>query len=208
MFAEDRTFHLPEGRLAVVLVAGTGRSVPAGAIGKLAHRLVREGRSVAVGTSDTQRTKVMAEWAQRAGAHPVDNSSRPWTPVAAAVEGARGHDVLLLEAIRPARRGQPRLSTPEVRRAVEAAAGRPPDVVVLVLDAATVAHVVPQARALVHADVPSGVLLTGMGLASTKATALRVREALGLPVWFVATGEGLEDLEAFEPRAYASSLVR
>jgi fused signal recognition particle receptor len=80
--------------------------------------------------------------------------------------------------------------------------------VILVLDAATVAHVVPQARALVQADVPTGVLLTGMDLASTRATALRVREALGLPVWFVATGPGLEDLEPFEPRAYASSLVQ
>jgi fused signal recognition particle receptor len=116
--------------------------------------------------------------------------------------------VLLLEAVRPARRGQPRLGPAEVRRAVEAAAGRPPDAVVVVLDAATVAHVIPQARGLVQADLATGVLLMGMDLASTRATALRVREALGLPVWFVATGAGVEDLEPFEPRTYASSLVR
>jgi fused signal recognition particle receptor len=205
MFRGDPPFHLPEGRPAIVLVAAQGRGVAAATAGKLAHRLTQEGRSVGVATADPGRMKEIAQWATRAGADPID-VGQAGTRVAAAMEAARtrGRDVLILDVGRA-----PRQDPAVVRRAVEITAGRPPDVVVLGLQATVVIHVLPQSRALADAVGATGLVLTELDMAAApSAAAASAREALGLPVWFLASGQAVDDLEPFDPRAYAASLLR
>jgi fused signal recognition particle receptor len=205
MFRGDPAFHLPEGRPAIVLVVAQGRGVAATTAGKLAHRLTKEGRSVGVATADPGRVKEIAQWATRAGAEPIDEG-QPGTRVAASVEAARtrGRDVLILDVGRA-----PRQDPAVVRRAVEITAGRPPDAVVLGLQATVVTHVLPQSRVLSDAVGATGLVLTDLDMATApSAAAATAREALGIPVWFLAAGQAVDDLEPFEPRAYAASLLR
>jgi fused signal recognition particle receptor len=96
----------------------------------------------------------------------------------------------------------------KVRRVLEKAAGRPPDEVLLVLDATTGQNGIAQAQAFTEAAGVTGIVLTKMDGTARGGIVLAVREELRTPVKFVGTGEKLEDLQTFDPKAYAESLVR
>jgi fused signal recognition particle receptor len=95
----------------------------------------------------------------------------------------------------------------KVRRVLEKAAGRPPDETLLVLDATTGQNGIAQARAFTEAVEVTGVALTKLDGTAKGGVVLAVREELGVPVKLVGVGEGLEDLEPFDPRAFATRLV-
>jgi fused signal recognition particle receptor len=90
---------------------------------------------------------------------------------------------------------------------LEKASGRPPDETLLVLDATTGQNGIAQARAFTDAVEVTGVALTKLDGTAKGGVVLSVREQLGVPVKLVGTGEGLDDLEPFEPRAFADRLL-
>jgi fused signal recognition particle receptor len=215
IFEGDPGFSLPEG-LGIVLIVGVNGTGKTTTIGKLAHRLAGQGRSVAVANSDTFRAAAgeqVAEWARRAGADLVaqERGADPGAVAFDAVEAARarGRDVLIVDTAGRLHSKQPLMDElAKVKRVVEKAAGRPPDEILLVVDATTGQNGLAQARAFAEAVGVTGVVLTKMDGTARGGIVLSVREDLGLPVKFVATGEKLEDLRPFDPRSFADALVR
>jgi fused signal recognition particle receptor len=198
----------------VVGVNGTGKTTT---IGKLAHRLKTEGRSVAVANSDTFRAAAgeQAEaWVQRAGADLVAAQQRGADPGAVVFDSvesarARGHDVLIVDTAGRLHSRQPLMDElAKVRRVLEKAAGRAPNEVLLVLDATTGQNGIAQAKGFTEAAGVTGIVLTKMDGTARGGIVLAVRGELGTPVMFVGTGEKLEDLQPFDPKSYAESLVR
>jgi fused signal recognition particle receptor len=217
VFGADPAFTLPADGLGVVLVVGVNGTGKTTTIGKLAHRLKTEGRSVAVANSDTFRAAAgeQAEaWVQRAGADLVAAQQRGADPGAVAFDSieaarARGHDVLIVDTAGRLHSRQPLMDElAKVRRVLEKAAGRSPDEVLLVLDATTGQNGISQAKGFSEAAGVTGIVLTKMDGTARGGIVLAVREELGTPVKFVGTGEKLEDLQPFEPKSYAESLVR
>jgi len=96
----------------------------------------------------------------------------------------------------------------KVRRVLEKASGRPVDEVLLVLDATTGQNGIAQARAFAEAVGVTGLVLTKMDGTARGGIVLAVREELGVPVKLVGTGEGIGDLEKFDPQSFAARLVR
>jgi fused signal recognition particle receptor len=90
---------------------------------------------------------------------------------------------------------------------LEKAAGRPPDETLLVLDATTGQNGIAQARAFTDAVQVTGVALTKLDGTAKGGVVLAVREVLGVPVKLIGVGEGLGDLEPFEPQAFANRLL-
>jgi fused signal recognition particle receptor len=215
LFQGDPRFALSHD-LGVVLVVGVNGSGKTTTIGKLAHRLATEGRSVAVANSDTFRAAAgeqVAEWARRAGADLVtqERGADPGAVAFDAVEAARarGRDALIVDTAGRIHSKQPLMDElAKVERVVTKAAGRGPDEVLLVLDATTGQNGLAQARAFAEAVGVTGVVLTKMDGTARGGIVLSVREDLGLPVKFVATGEKLGDLHPFDPRSFADGLVR
>ena len=215
IFQGDPPFAVP-GDLGIVVVVGINGSGKTTTIGKLAHRLAADGRSVAVANSDTFRAAAgeqVAEWARRAGADLVaqERGADPGAVAFDAVEAARarGRDVLIVDTAGRLHSKRPLMDElAKVERVVTKAAGRPPDEVLLVLDATTGQNGLAQARAFADAVGVTGVVLTKMDGTARGGIVLSVREDLGLPVKFVATGEKLGDLHPFDPRSFADSLVR
>jgi fused signal recognition particle receptor len=217
VFGADPAFSLPSDGLGVVLVVGVNGTGKTTTIGKLAHRLKTEGRSVAVANSDTFRAAAgeQAEaWVQRAGADLVAAQERGADPGAVAFDSveaarARGHDVLIVDTAGRLHSRQPLMDElAKVRRVLEKAAGRSPDEVLLVLDATTGQNGIAQAKGFTEAAGVTGIVLTKMDGTARGGIVLAVREELGTPVKFVGTGEKLEDLRPFDPTSYAESLVR
>jgi fused signal recognition particle receptor len=217
VFDGDPGFALPSEELGVVVVVGVNGSGKTTTIGKLAHRLKAEGRSVAVANSDTFRAAAgeqVEEWARRAGADVVAAQARGADPGAVAYDAveaarARGRDVVIVDTAGRLHSKQPLMDElAKLRRVLERSAGRPPDEVLLVLDATTGQNGIAQAQAFTEAAGVTGIVLTKMDGTARGGIVLAVREELGTPVKFVGTGEKLEDLQIFDPKAYAESLVR
>ena len=60
-----------------------------------------------------------------------------------------------------------------------------------------------------HAAVPlTGLVITKLDGTAHGGSVVAVRRAVPVPIRFVGTGEGLDDLEVFDAEAYARRLVR
>jgi fused signal recognition particle receptor len=213
-FSGDPGLRAPDG-LAVVMVVGVNGTGKTTTIGKLAHHLRGQGRSVAVANSDTFRAAAgeqLSVWAERAGADLVsqERGSDPGAVAFDAVEAARArdHDVLIVDTAGRLHSRKPLMDElQKVGRVLEKAAGKPPDEVLLVMDATTGQNGIAQARTFTEAVGVTGIALTKLDGTAKGGVVLAIREELRLPVKLVGTGEGIEDLEAFDPERYAASLV-
>jgi fused signal recognition particle receptor len=213
-FEGDPGLSLP-GPLAVVVVVGVNGTGKTTTIGKLAHHFRERGRSVALAQSDTFRAAAgeqLSVWAERAGAELVaqERGADPGAVAHDAVEAARarGRDVLIVDTAGRIHTKRPLMDElTKVRRVLEKAAGKPPDEVLLIVDATTGQNGISQARRFVEAVGVTGIALTKLDGTARGGIVVAIREELGVPVKVVGTGEGIEDLAVFEPKAFARSLV-
>jgi fused signal recognition particle receptor len=212
---DDTDLHLPGDRLGVVMVVGVNGSGKTTTIGKLAARLARDGKKVSLAGSDTFRAAASEQldvWARRAGAQMI-GQERGADPGAVAFDAvksatARGMDVLIVDTAGRLHTKAPLMDElQKVRRVIEKAAGQAPDETLLVLDATTGQNGIAQARAFTDAVEVTGVALTKLDGTAKGGVVLAVREQLGVPVKLIGMGEGLEDLQPFEARAFAERLI-
>lgn len=213
-FEDDPPWAPPSGSPGVVMVVGVNGTGKTTTIGKLAHALRKEGRSVSLANSDTFRAAAaeqLTTWADRAGAQLVAQA-RGADPGAVAFDAvqaakARGTDVLIVDTAGRLHTRQPLMEElAKVKRVLEKAGGRV-DEVLLVLDATTGQNGIAQARGFTEAVDVTGVVLAKMDGTARGGVALAVREELGVPVKLIGTGEGVDDLEPFDARAFARRLV-
>jgi fused signal recognition particle receptor len=214
VFERDGPRPLPK-ELAVLLVVGVNGTGKTTTIGKLAHRL-KGRRTVAVANSDTFRAAAgeqLETWAGRAGVEVLAAQQRGSDPGAVAFDAvksaeAKGKDVLIVDTAGRLQSRKPLMDElAKVRRVVEKAAGKPPDEVLLVLDATTGQNGISQAKEFTEAAGATGIVLTKLDGTARGGVVLAIREQLGVPVRYVGTGEKIEDLEEFDPRRFAESLV-
>jgi fused signal recognition particle receptor len=170
---------------------------------------------VSLANSDTYRAAAAEQldvWAKRAGV-PLVSQERGADPGAVAFDAvqaarARGMDVLIVDTAGRLHTAQPLMDElRKVRRVLEKANGRPPDEVLLVLDATTGQNGIAQATAFTEAVDVTGVALTKFDGTAKGGVLLAVRERLGVPVKLVGVGERLDDLEVFDPRAFADRIL-
>jgi fused signal recognition particle receptor len=214
VFQGDGPSQLPEG-LAVVMVVGVNGTGKTTTIGKLAHHL-KGRREVAVANSDTFRAAAgeqLDTWAQRAGVQVLAGQERGSDPGAVAFDAvkaaeSRGKDVLIVDTAGRLQSRKPLMDElSKVRRVIEKAAGRPPHEVLLVLDASTGQNGIAQAREFKDAAGVTGIALTKLDGTAKGGVVVAIREQLGVPVRYVGIGEKIEDLQDFDPKAFAESLV-
>jgi len=214
ILGEDGALRLPSGRLGVVLVVGVNGAGKTTTIGKLAARLAREGRKVSVANTDTFRAAASEQldaWAKRANVQLIaqQRGADPGAVAFDAVESARARDVdvLIVDTA-----GRLHTRTPlmeelkKVKRVLEKAAGHV-DEVLLVLDATTGQNGIAQAEAFASAVDVTGVALAKLDGTARGGIVLAVREGLGVPVKLVGTGERIDDLQAFDSRAFAERIL-
>jgi fused signal recognition particle receptor len=214
VLAGDHDLEIRPGRLNVIMVVGVNGSGKTTSIGKLAGRLSNAGYTVSLANSDTFRaaaSEQLSIWADRTGAHLV-SQSRGADPGAVAFDAvraatARGSDVLIVDTA-----GRLHTRTPlmdelqKVRRVLEKAHGSV-DEVLLVIDGTTGQNGIQQARVFTEAVGVTGVVLTKLDGTARGGIVVAVRDELDVPVKLVGTGEATDDLEPFDPHAFAAALV-
>jgi fused signal recognition particle receptor len=194
----------------VVGVNGTGKTTT---IGKLAADLRERGHTVALAAADTFRAAAdeqLTIWAERAGAQLVKHQHGA-DPGAVAFDAshyarARGLDVLIVDTA-----GRLHTKTPlmdelgKIKRVLEKEGAVQESL--LVLDATAGQNGLAQAREFTSAAGVTGAVLTKLDGSAKGGIALAVERELDLPIKLIGVGEGIDDLEAFDPKSYVDALL-
>ncbi len=203
------------GAPRVILVVGVNGSGKTTSIAKLARREMAENRRVLLVAGDTFRAAAIEQlqvWGERLGA-PVIAQQHGADPGAVAFDGvaaakSRGVDTVIIDT---AGRLQTRTSLMDelrkVRRVVERTGDAADITVLLALDATTGQNGLSQAREFMGAVGVDGVILTKVDGTSKGGIAIAIRREFGVPVTYIGTGEGIDDLEPFDARAFVTALL-
>lgn len=199
----------------VILVIGVNGAGKTTFIGKLAALMQARGKRTLVGAGDTFRAGAIDQlrmWAERSGAEFIGAS--PGTDPASVAFNAidagitRGSDVVIIDT---AGRLHTSAGLMEELRKIHRVIGKripgAPHETLLVLDATIGQNALVQARTFAASVAVTGLVMTKLDGSARGGIVLAVREALGIPVKFIGTGETMADIEPFNPVAFANELV-
>ncbi|GLC26494.1 signal recognition particle-docking protein FtsY [Roseisolibacter agri] len=199
----------------VILVIGVNGAGKTTFIGKLAAHFRKQGKRVLVGAADTFRAGAIDQlrlWAERTGADFV--ASKPGTDPAAVAFDAidagvtRGADVVIVDtAGRLHTSGGLMDEMKKVHRVIGKRMEGAPHETLLVLDGTIGQNAVQQAKQFSEAVPITGLVVTKLDSTAKGGVVVAVHEALDLPVKFIGVGEAADDLEAFDPAAFARELT-
>ncbi len=200
---------------SVVLLVGVNGSGKTTTAGKLASYFLREGRSVILAAADTYRAAAIEQlkaWGERAGVrvvastHGSDSAALVFDAIQAAK--ASGTNVVLVDT---AGRLHTKVNLMDELAKVQRVVGREieggPAEALLVLDAVMGQNGFAQAEVFGKAVPLSGVILTKFDNSAKGGIALSIAQKLRLPIRYVGLGEGIDDLELFNPRAFVEALL-
>ena len=199
---------------SVILVIGVNGVGKTTTIGKLAARFRTEGKKVVLGAADTFRAAAIEQleiWAERAGADIVkhtqgaDPAAVVFDSIAAAK--ARGADVVICDtAGRLHNKKNLMDELAKISRIIDRELPDADKEVLLVLDATTGQNAVNQAREFKNAAGITGIVLTKLDGTARGGGVLAIREDLDVPVKFIGVGEGVDDLQPFDPDDFARGI--
>ncbi len=199
----------------VVLFIGVNGSGKTTTLGKIAADLTGKGAKVLVVAGDTFRAAAVEQlkvWADRAGA---DFMSRPINSDAAglafdAVERARAqdYDVVLIDTAGRLQNKQGLMDElHKIIRVVKKVDPDAPHETLLVLDATVGRNALAQENIFGNQIGVSGIVMTKLDGTARGGVLVPVAQASDSPIKLIGVGEGIEDLQPFDARAFARSLV-
>jgi fused signal recognition particle receptor len=200
--------------LDVVLIVGVNGSGKTTSIAKLAYRYQQEGRRVLLAAADTFRAAAMDQlriWAERADVNIVTGpeGGDPGAVIFDALQAARsrGMDMVIADtAGRLHTQYNLMAELQKVRKVTAKNVEGAPHETLLVLDATTGQNALSQARHFQAAVEVTGAVLAKLDSTAKGGMVFAIARELGLPVRFVGTGEGLEDLAPFDADAFVEGL--
>jgi fused signal recognition particle receptor len=197
--------------LLVLGVNGVGKTTT---IGKLAKKLVDDGKKVILAAGDTYRaaaTEQLEEWGKRANVPVVKGKSGgdPSSVIFDAIKRGvdEGADVVILDTA-----GRLHSNTglmdelKKVRRVCDKAVPGAPHETWMVLDATTGQNAIAQAKTFKAEMEISGIVLTKLDGSSKGGVVLGICDELKVPVRYIGVGEKIGDLRPFDPAAFVDAL--
>lgn len=199
----------------VVLVVGVNGSGKTTSIAKLGQLFKNQGKSVLLGAGDTFRAAAADQleiWAGRNGAQIVrqqpgaDPAAVAYDAVDAGI--ARGVDVVLIDtAGRLHTQTNLMAELEKMRRVIERRLPGAPHETWLVLDGTNGQNAISQARLFTASVQVTGLIVAKLDGTARGGAVFGIKQALGLPVRYIGTGEQLDLIEAFEPEAFVDAIV-
>ncbi|NLC72822.1 MAG: signal recognition particle-docking protein FtsY [Ruminococcaceae bacterium] len=200
---------------SVILVVGVNGVGKTTTIGKLATKLVSEGKKVLLAAGDTFRAAAadqLSVWAERSGASIVKHNegSDPAAVVFDALHAAcaRNCDVVIIDTAGRLHNKQNLMNElSKIRRIISRELPESDVETLMVIDATTGQNGLIQSKLFAETAEISGLVLTKLDGTAKGGIVFAIAEELKLPVKFIGVGEQVDDLMPFEPRAFSEALI-
>lgn len=200
----------------VILVVGVNGVGKTTTIGKLAWQFKNAGKSVLLGAADTFRAAAVEQlkiWAKRVDV-PIVEKGMNVDPSSVAFEAVKigietGVDIVIIDT---AGRLQTKLNLmselSKIRRTTGKNLENAPHEVLLVLDASTGQNAIQQAKAFTEATEVTSLALTKLDGTAKGGVVIGISDMFKIPVKYIGVGEGIDDLQIFNPKEFIDSLFK
>lgn len=198
--------------LIVVGVNGVGKTT---SIGKLAHQIKGQGKTVLLAAADTFRAAAAEQlsiWAERAGVEIIKHQEGA-DPSAVIFDGIhaakkRNTDVLICDtAGRLHNRKNLMQELGKIFKVIDREYPEAQKEVLLVIDATTGQNAMNQAKVFKEVAPLTGIILTKLDGTAKGGVVLAISEELEIPVKFVGVGEQINDLQTFDATSFAEAML-
>ena len=199
----------------VVLFVGVNGSGKTTTLGKIAADLKARGAKVLIAAGDTFRAAAveqLAVWAERAGAAfvsaPTGSDAAGLAYDAYAKARAEGFDVVLIDTAGRLQNKQDLMDElTKMVRVLRKIDPEAPHEVLLVLDATVGRNAVIQENVFGNMIGVTGIVMTKLDGTARGGVLVPVAQASDSPIKLIGVGEGIDDLQPFDARAFSRSLV-
>lgn len=213
---ENHTLNIQPNQLTVMLFVGVNGVGKTTSIGKLANQYRLAGKKVLLAAADTFRAGAIDQlvvWGERAQVEVVRGKAGgdPAAVVFDALEKAKEQqaDILLVDT---AGRLQNKVNLmnelDKIKRVIQREVPDAPHEVLLVVDATTGQNAMIQAKQFKETTDVTGLVLTKLDGTAKGGIVIAIRNELHLPVKLVGLGEGINDLEVFNPNDFVIGLFK
>ena len=199
--------------IMVVGVNGVGKTTT---IGKLAHQLKKQGKSVVLGASDTFRAAAVDQlkiWAERVGV-PIVEQGMNADPASVAFDTlqsakAKGADVVIVDtAGRLHNKVNLMNELSKIKNVMKKVIPTAPHEILLVLDGSTGQNAYEQAKQFSLATEINALAITKLDGTAKGGVVIGISDQFKIPVKYIGVGEGVNDLQVFNKHEFVDSLFK
>jgi fused signal recognition particle receptor len=205
---------LSEKTPLVILMVGVNGSGKTTSIAKIADRFQKEGKTVLLAAADTFRaaaSEQLEEWGKRLGVNVIKHSegADPSAVIFDAIQSAKARNIDVLLCDTAGRLQTKKNLMSELEKMYKVINREFPDAdkeTLLVIDAATGKNALSQAQEFSQVAQITGIVLTKLDGTAKGGIVITIADMFEIPVKFIGTGEGIDDLEPFDPESFTEGL--
>ena len=198
----------------VILVIGVNGVGKTTSIGKLAAMNKVEGKKVLLAAADTFRAGAIDQlvvWSERAKVDIVKHGegSDPAAVVFDAINASKSRGVDLLICDTAGRLHNKKNLMDElgkINRIIDRELSNAHKETLLVLDGTTGQNAVIQAKQFMEVCPIDGIILTKLDGTAKGGVVISIKNTLNIPVKYIGVGEGIDDLQVFDPESFVEAL--
>lgn len=211
----EATWNTDGAKPCVILMVGVNGAGKTTTIGKLASKLVKEGKQVSLIAADTFRAAAVEQlcvWSERAhvrifsGPNGCDSAGLCYDGLKEAIK--QGDDVVFIDtAGRLQNKADLMDELKKIVRVIQKIIPDAPHQILLTIDATTGQNALSQVKTFKEIVPLSGLVVTKLDGSAKGGILVAVSQDSPLPVYFIGVGEQIEDLDVFNASDYAKSLL-
>ncbi len=200
---------------SVILVVGVNGVGKTTSIGKIANKLVKDGKKVVVAAADTFRAAAVEQleiWANRSNSVIVkkEEGADPASVVYDAIQKTNeiGADVLICDtAGRLHNKKYLMDELAKIKKVIEKELPDSSKEVLMVLDAETGQNAILQVKAFKETTDITGIVLTKLDGTAKGGVVLGIVDENKIPVKFIGVGEQIDDMEVFNSQEFLDAII-
>lgn len=210
----ERELAVPGEGIRVILVVGVNGSGKTTSIAKLAYDFKKEGKQVILAAADTFRAAAadqLKRWGERVGTEVIAYrpGGDPGAVVFDALQAARARHIPIV-IVDTAGRLHTKFNLMEelkkIKRVIARDVATSYEQVLLVIDATTGQNGLAQAKYFTETVGVSGIFLAKLDGTAKGGIVLAICDQLKIPITYIGTGEGLEDMAPFDAETFVEAI--
>ena len=198
----------------VILMIGINGGGKTTSIGKIAHKLKEDGKTVMLAAADTFRAAAAEQldiWGKRVGVNVIKHKegADPSAVIYDAIQSAKAKNIDVLISDTAGRLQNKKNLMDELNKMNKIIGREYPEAArenLLVLDATTGKNAISQVKEFGEAADITGIILTKLDGTAKGGIVVTVADEFDMPVKFIGVGEGIDDLKEFDPMEFAKGI--